>query len=144
MKIADNQSIWQESYWTLFKKLLSCVTINSPVEFLEKPSENEASNGSNFQLLLYQSIIKLLQLKFRFDLKKANVTEIFLKVHSKDMSTLNQRWGLNNLFLLRYNRNSSSGQLWKYVFEVNTFHVSFLYLKLIDSTFHFIQNFRQT
>ena len=43
MKIAHNQSIWQESYWTSQKKLLGCVTINSPVEFLEKPSENEVS-----------------------------------------------------------------------------------------------------
>ena len=43
MEMADNQNIWQDSYWTSLRKLLGCVTLNSPVEFLEKPSENEVS-----------------------------------------------------------------------------------------------------
>ena len=37
--LKDNTSIWQESFWAFRDVLMNCVTINSPIEKLEKPMD---------------------------------------------------------------------------------------------------------
>lgn len=52
------------------------------------------------------------------DLKLANVSEIFVEVHSKDESIMNQKWGSDNLYLI--NNNGKDGISLAYVYKVST------------------------
>ena len=40
----DDENIWQEAFWAFHGTLMNCVTINSPVQKLEKPMDAEVSN----------------------------------------------------------------------------------------------------
>ena len=52
------------------------------------------------------------------DLKLANVSEIFVEVHSKDESIMSQKWGSDNLYLI--NNNGKDGISLAYVYKVST------------------------
>ena len=40
--ILDNETIWEDSFWVFRNTLMSCVTINSPIESLITPNEAQA------------------------------------------------------------------------------------------------------
>ena len=40
----NDENIWQEAFWAFQGVLMNCVTINSPVDKLEKPMDAEVSN----------------------------------------------------------------------------------------------------
>ena len=89
MDHTDNISIWQESFWAFRSNLMNCVTVNSPVEKLEKPMDA--------------------QLFFEFDFSKGDILELFMEVHNKDQSRMNQAWGMDNIFLLK----TEPGGIWQ-------------------------------
>ena len=39
----NDENLWQEAFWAFQSTLMNCVTINSPVEKLEKPMDAEVS-----------------------------------------------------------------------------------------------------
>ena len=43
----NDENIWQEAFWAFQGVLMNCVTINSPVDKLEKPMDAEVSNICN-------------------------------------------------------------------------------------------------
>ena len=47
LNFKNDENIWQESFWAFHGALMNCVTINSPVETLEKPMDAEVSNIRN-------------------------------------------------------------------------------------------------
>ena len=63
MDHTNNVSIWQESFWAFRSTLMNCITINSPVEKLEKPMDA--------------------QLFFEFDFSKGDILEVFMEVHRR-------------------------------------------------------------
>ena len=40
----NDESIWQDSFWSFHNKLMPCVTVNTPIAKLEKPNENQVSS----------------------------------------------------------------------------------------------------
>ena len=85
----NDENIWQEAFWAFQGVLMNCVTINSPVKKLEKPMDA--------------------QLFFEFDFSKGDILELFMEVHNKDQSRMNQAWGMDNIFILK----SEHGGIWQ-------------------------------
>ena len=60
----NNESIWQDSYWSFMNLLLPCVTINTPIAKLKKPSENQVSFLLYFNFLTHSNLFTYFSFKF--------------------------------------------------------------------------------
>ena len=90
---------------------MNCVTINSPIEKLEKPMDVQVNQLFIQLLYIYRinKIIAYFQMFFDFDFSKAEILEMFMEVHTKHQSRMNRAWGMDNIFLIKV----ETGGLWQ-------------------------------
>ena len=58
----NDESIWQDSFWSFHNKLMPCVTVNTPIAKLEKPNENQVSSIQKSEFGINQLISLLVYL----------------------------------------------------------------------------------
>ena len=98
---------------------MSCVTINSPIQNLLKPNQVQVRFFKN--VFIYYNFGKtkslFLSSKYRldFNLTTNEVLEIYVEVHPKEQSVMNQNWGMDNLLFF----NNRGGNWELYTYKVN-------------------------
>ena len=118
--IIREESLLQDSFWSFRSVLMNCVTIHSPVEKLQKPMDAEVQcvNFKHFHICNFHIGIYS-KLSFDVNFSNGNVLEMFLEVHSRHQSRMNQAWGMDNILLIKPLPQGSAWRLF-------TYEVSFL------------------
>ena len=84
---------WEDSYWVFRGTLLPCRTLNIPLKKLKSPSNVDVG----MELAIY------------------DVEELFIDIHERGQSKVNQRWGWESSFLV-----SSQRYWYRKTYEVST------------------------